>query len=150
MARFTIVVLIAVAAILAGLLYKETSALRMERSKVQELTRKADFDFQERCARRAEESFKFLGYKSDSGDILVNHYNPRLNKCFMETTSTLLKSKNLSVVKIVTDASEGKEYGEFGGSNQIVVICKVRFLSGEEKTCNSKDEFDTMVKQYLE
>jgi hypothetical protein len=64
----------------------------------------------------------------------------------------IITSKNLY------DAFEGKEYASYIWSTQKdkkfwevpPLRCKITLPSGQEKTCHSTEEFDELVKQYME
>jgi hypothetical protein len=62
------------------------------------------------------------------------------------------------VSKTLSDAFEGSLYGEYNWKSDKVkkywqvppFMCKVTLPSGKEKICHSDDEFDALVKQYME
>ena len=72
--------------------------------------------------------------------------------------NTTATEKSVSVNKSLEDAFEGKEYAEFmwinnSGKKYWEVspsICKVTLPSGQEQICNSSDEFDELIKPYME
>ena len=111
------------------------------------VSKKEDYDLQERCGKRAEEYFKRDYGSGDNGDEhynYINHYNTKLNKCFMLVTIGSLEKK-LIQEKLI-DINENKEYGD--------IIYKLdnkqmhcMFL---DKVCRSKDEWDVLVKPYME
>jgi len=78
----------------------------------------------------------------------------------MEIENTDAKSSpgTIFTSKTLTDAFEGKVYGNYIWSTQKgkkywevpPLECKVTLPSGEEKACHSSDEFDELVKQYME
>ena len=96
----------------------------------------------------------------DNRDVVEtrNHYNAGLNKCFVETRTVSLAFGNRSESKILTDAFEGKDYGSYifvskpnEADWQVTPTeCKVTLPSGEETICHSSDEFDALVKQYIQ
>ncbi|MGH9730452.1 MAG: hypothetical protein ACRD4A_02035 [Candidatus Acidiferrales bacterium] len=158
----TILLTIAVG-VLCLLAYFQATTLRQQRRQVQELTAKlesvqkfAGLQLQEKCAKQARE---FLS-QFENRDIveMLNHFNARLNKCFVETRSVSFTYGRQSASKVLTDAFEGKDYGgyifvstpnkaDYLGSP---VECKVTLPSGDETICHSEDEFDALVKQYME
>lgn len=158
----TVLLVIAVA-ILGLFAYAQTVALRQQRRRVQELTAKLDsvpktasLELQGKCAKQAQEYLS----QFQINDLVDerNHYNVGLNKCFVETRTASSQFGNLTTSKILNDAFEGKEYGNF-----ILVVplnkaewqvapaeCRVTLPSGEQTICHSSDEFDALVKQYME
>jgi hypothetical protein len=103
------------------------------------------YELQERCGKQTSEFFKkeygngiasngiFSGYQ--------NHYNKKLNKCFIIITSTSpsMKLKNLF------DFNENKELGSFVVNKYLPMDCRVF-----EKKCKSEEEWDSLVKPYME
>jgi hypothetical protein len=95
-----------------------------------------------------------LGWKKEPFAAYANHYHQKLNKCFIEIYSMKVPSVSMSV----SDAFEGKEYAEYSWINTQgkkywevkPVTCKVTLLSGDEKTCGSQEEFERLIKVYME
>ena len=77
---------------------------------------------------------------------MANHYNQKLNKCFMQVES----SDVMGTGKTISDAFEGKVYAVLGLRGDEVKKCSVTLPSGEERICHSSEEFDALVKQYME
>jgi hypothetical protein len=162
--------LIVVGGMLAFIAYSQRRALQEERRLTQQLTTKlsatsttASLDLQEKCANQAREEFKREGWeelKSKGGlNDFSDHFNPKVNKCFVLIESTDPKNDGtVFVSKTLSDAFEGKLYGEYNWKSDKVkkywqvppFMCKVTLPSGEEKICHSDDEFDALVKQYME
>lgn len=81
----------------------------------------------------------------------VNHYNSKLNKCFIETFTHSIVNKDLLQQEYLDDAFEKKQYGMFAGFvGGRMVACSVTSSSGANVKCNSSDEFDSLIKPYLE
>lgn len=151
----TVLLIIAVG-ILGVLAYTQSVALRQQRRQVQEPTKTASLELQEKCAKQAREYLSQFENKN-----LVdtqNHYNVGLNKCFVETQSESFELGNRVESKVLTDAFEGKDYGTFifiskpNQSDYLVppVECEVMLPSKGETVCKSSDEFDALVNQYME
>jgi hypothetical protein len=157
------VLLVIVVGILGLFAYSQAVALRQQRRQVQELTAKlnsapktASLDLQEKCATQARE---FLSqFRNDDVVETLNHFNVGLNKCFVETRTESFEYGNHNESKILTDAVEGKNYGVYifvGAPKrpdwQVPPSeCTVTLPSGQETDCHSSDEFDALVKQYME
>jgi hypothetical protein len=163
MRNLVTVLLVVAVGILGIFAYSQAVALRQERRQVQELSTKLDstqktasLELQEKCAKQSQE---FLS-QFENSDLheAVNHYNVRLNKCFIETRRVKFMLGNHTVSEVLSDAFEGKDYGSYifvskpDVADYLVtpVECNVTLPSGEVKNCNSSDEFDVLVKQYME
>jgi hypothetical protein len=159
------IILLSISVGVLGLIaYLQFATLSQQQRQVHELTAKLDstkqsasFEFQEKCAKQAKEYLS----QFDNHDVVesLNHYNAKLNKCFVETRSeSFSNGYPHSETKILTDAFEGKDYGEYifiSTPNKPDYLgspaeCEVTLPSGEETTCHSSDEFDALVKQYME
>ena len=120
-----------------------------------------DYDLQERCGKRAEESFRRdwgEGIKNtDSGPMIAdyrNHYNRKLNKCFVLLSVLTGQNKNkkeknggVSRSIMLYDINESRMYGnflqfEFG---RPPIQCHVF-----DKKCQSEDEWNSLVSPYME
>ena len=147
--------------VLALFAYWQAAALREQREQVRRLSTKLEFatlDLQEKCAKQAREEFKLYGWDKKEMAYVLNHYNSKLNKCFMQIEDTEFKQGTGTTNKIVSDAFEGKTYASYTwisqNDKQYWEVpprdCKVTLPSGEEKICHSSEEFDALVKQYME
>jgi hypothetical protein len=129
-------------------------------AKLEALGKSKTLDLQEQCAKQAEEVFKFGKWDKESLADYTNHYNATLNKCFIEIQSMDAKTAppDIFTNKTVSDAFEGKGYGEYMWKSDRVkkywevppLQCRVTLPSGEERFCHSSDEFDQLIKQYME
>src|SRR5258708_20839246 len=96
-------------------LRKDQRQLDELKQKVESMSKTVSLDVQERCAKQAFEEFKRQGYAKHQYADFSNHYNSKLNKCFMQiqdvdsgtVKGTIITSKQL------TDAFEGKIYGNY-------------------------------------
>jgi len=158
------VILLAIAAGILGVCAGwQTVILYQQRRQVRELTARlesasntARLDLQAKCAKQARE---FLS-QFDNRDVVEtrNHYNAGLNKCFVETRTVSFAFGSRSESKVLTDAFEGKDYGSYifvakpheADWQVSPAECKVTLPSGEETTCHSSDEFDALIKQYMQ
>jgi len=80
----------------------------------------------------------------------------------MEITSSAASGKGKSYVptvfRTVSDAFEGKVYAEYFWCNDkgkkywevAPFMCKVTLLNGEEKFCNTTDEYEELIKQFMQ
>jgi len=110
---------------------------------------KEEYEFQDKCGQRTSEFFKKEygnGISTDKyGQMMSgyqNHYNKKLNKCFIIITST---SKSIKM-KNLFDFNENKELGQFVVDRNINSIdCRVF-----ENKCKSEKEWDLLVKPYME
>jgi hypothetical protein len=85
----------------------------------------------------------------------TSHFNLKLNKCFMlvDVKTSFIKKKSQSFKSIfLEEVPAGKEYGayvekgaKYLGKSRQSSICMV-----ENRKCNSKSEFESLVKPYME
>jgi hypothetical protein len=142
-----------------------------ERSKSAEITKLEDslrasktkaetvsLEMQGKCAKQAAVSFTESGWKRTALVDYTNHYNAGLNKCFIEITSTEVERGTPSHSTILADAFEGNVYGRYLWINSqgkkwwevSPTECTVTTVSGEEKSCSSSEEFDALLKVYMQ
>jgi hypothetical protein len=156
--------------------YHQETSLQEQRHLVQELTAKVqelttkpatvpkkttNLDLQQRCAAQANKMFALYGWEKEPTAGFTNHFNSEMGKCFMlivntspdkQRPGTSIETRNLS------DAFERKEYAEyFWHSDEKKkywevrpFMCKVTLPSGEDKFCQSSDEFEELIKVYME
>jgi hypothetical protein len=139
-------------------LYRQNATLRSQQISSSGVT---SFEIQERCARQAEHQFQALGYSSSSQEPLSSfesHYNPNLKVCFMRIRNFSTSSGSPSNTDIVFDAVEGTPYGSYNwintkGKKYWEVApwdCEATPPNMEKKTCHSSEEFNLLMKQYME
>jgi hypothetical protein len=171
MKNLSILTVAIVVGVLGFLLYSETIELREQRERVRDLTatlnslRSAQstvsLDVQEKCAKQAEKEAEADVRQKSSMTDFSSHFNPKLGKCFVEIKdgrSDMTAPGTFMISRLVVDAFEGKVYGSYvwqseKGKKAFEVQpldCTVKLPSGEESTCKSSDEFDELVKQYME
>ena len=119
------------------------------------MPKNATLDLQERCARQAREEFNLEKWGKEESAELTSHYSVALNKCFMLTTWVDIPKTPkgaYGVHRALRDAFERKTYGDYGEHSDKghIFLCEVKTLSGGTKTCASSDEFDVLVKPYME
>ena len=163
MKNTAIILLIVCVGALGVLLYRQTAALREQRRQVQELNAKldsvsqaADFDLQAKCAKQAADVWKAGGWDRKKLATYSNHYNDKLQKCFMRIATSTEESGADVTYETVMDAFESKGYAEFiwkvdhksGDSKSM--RCSAILPTGEAITCTSPEEFDALVNQYME
>ena len=119
---------------------------------------KEAYELQERCGKRAQEVFnKEYGngnFSIDDRTFMItytNHYNRKLNKCFviLESISFPKKKDKLGILidKTLWDINEMKEYGGFAKFSDTDKLSRCLVL---DKGCNSEIEWDSLVKPYME
>lgn len=123
-----------------------------EKSSISEKKIKEEYDLQERCGKETREFFakKYRnGYiRYSNGEYWYkyqNHYNKKMNKCLIIITETGKYDKR----KELFDFNENKELGWFWylfvNKEWITNRCEVF-----EKECTSEEEWDSLVKPYME
>lgn len=111
---------------------------------------KEEYELQERCAKSAADCFKRWYGKEDLLNHYSNHYNKKLNKCFILIISTTLpknKPDRPSISKLLYDVNEQKEYASFFMFTDSKQIMDCTVLG---KPCSSETEWDTLIKPYME
>jgi hypothetical protein len=139
---------------------QQQRAMTQLTAQLQTASKATALDLQEKCARQAHEIFKSSGWERQPLAGFGNHYNAAMNKCFMVIENTSQDTSNPGVIttnKILLDAFEGSTYGEYMWSSEKdkkywevkPFLCDVQLASGEKKACQSQDEFDEMLKNYM-
>ena len=117
-----------------------------------------DLELQSKCARQAGEEFKLEGLDHEHFASYSNHFNKQLGKCFGATQNSSFTSGIPSTSKNLVDAYEGRVLAVYWWTNPSgkkywavsPIGCEVIMPSGEKKTCHSSEEFDELIKVYME
>ena len=142
--------------------WKQATIIKEQQTRIRELSPKTDssaksFELQRECAKQAE---AFIDYwekdpQSKLNDEFSNHYNVKLNKCFVLITQ-YPKHPGGSVdnifEKYLFDAIEKKLYGQYGWAPQEgkkywevpPLVCTML-----DQTCQSEAEFEAFVNRYM-
>ena len=115
--------------------------------------RPSNLELQDKCAKQAAAVFKDSGWADESMAGYQNHYNERLDKCFVMMVNTKDVSGKLRHIRRLTDAFEGRELGYFWKDvtdTAGVIDCRVTLPSGQEQHCRAVEEFDQLVKVYVQ
>lgn len=115
---------------------------------------KNDYDLQERCGKQAEESFRrewgegVVNMKSGmmTADY-SNHYNKKMNKCFVLLSVSTMHQNNASKSIMLYDINESRTYGQFFQSKYDLPPNMCHVL---DKNCSSEDEWKSLVRSYME
>jgi len=160
--------LIAAVAVLGYVLHTQGAALADQERQIRELNAKmeakakaAGLELQASCSKQARQEYNENGWKKEQMAGFTNHYNEKMNKCFVliENTTPLKPADGTFITyKTLYDAFEGKAYGDYAWRSDKVkkywevapFMCKGTLLSGEEKSCHSSYEFDEIVKLYMQ
>jgi hypothetical protein len=144
--------------------YRQQTTIREQQKQIADLLareaaqpRSAPLEYQGKCADQANKFFRDGGFKLDEMAGYENHFNTKLNKCFVLIQNT--DARNPQIIwthKSLYDAFEGKAYGQYAWHTMKdkkywevpPVMCKV-WLPGEERICKSDDEFDELIKAYM-
>lgn len=151
-------VLIAAVLVLAFMVHSQSVALKGLQEKLSVPPPAPSLELQGRCAKQAAETFKQQGFGTERFAYFANHYSAKMGRCFIVITNTLASGTGTQTDRNLSDAFEGKEYGSYvwfssPGKKYWEVppsSCSVTLPSGEEKKCQSDDEWDNLVKAYME
>ena len=113
------------------------------------LASKINLELDEKCSKQASEVFKSEGFNLETADF-TNHYNRKLNKCFIEISPFLHKGREER--RYLLDAFEHKEYAQLWlneepGKNFLPVSYFSNILG---EPCNSKEQYTAFVKSLME
>jgi hypothetical protein len=123
---------------------------------------KVQYELQERCGRAAAAAFERDNPPGQNGEIsdtkegqavssYENHYNVRLNKCFVMYSMQFLNYKSTPKTTtqsyIVFDVNENKEYGNLmlNSGENTPWECNVL-----KTFCHSEDEWRKLIRPYME
>jgi hypothetical protein len=110
----------------------------------------------QQCSKGAKEFFDANGFannKSALADEYENHFNKRLNKCFVLVRINTLPGNALFLHRALFDVYDGKTIAEYDkrvpiGTAEYEV--KPFSCSMLDKNCQTDEEFDAFVKTYME
>lgn len=72
-----------------------------------------DINLEDKCAKRSREEFKDLGWEKEPMASFSNHYNAKMNRCFMLIQTTSVSGGNVVENRHLSDAFDRKELGEY-------------------------------------
>jgi hypothetical protein len=154
MLRFMRNALIAVLVIIVCVLVYQNHKLSSAKPKVQlaSVSLVASLELQAQCAKQANIVAKTPDYNGNLPSGSENHYSLTLGRCFVSTESTKFSKGALIESKLVQDAFEQKVYGSFlsVSTRDKPVTCEVWKPNGEEISCNSSQQFDELMKLFME
>lgn len=115
-------------------------------------------ELQEKCAKQAAVEYRQEGLDAKPMAEFTDHYSATLGRCFVITKNTETTGNVISTHKLLTDAYEGKVYGDYLWINSqgkkywevAPTDCSVTLPSGEEKQCKSSEEWDELAKAYTD
>jgi hypothetical protein len=159
--------MVLVAATLGYIVYSQGSALKDSQREIRALEKKLEsksksesLELQEKCARQAAALFKADGWEKGHMAGFENHYNEKMNRCFILEGDTDPKTTPVRVYisETLLDAFEHKTLGSYLWVSDPPkkyweappLQCEVTAPSGEKTVCKSSDEFDELVKVYMQ
>lgn len=113
---------------------------------------------QSQCAKQARLAWLDMGFTSKDLASYQNHFNVRLKKCMVYLQTQTYSGSVGIEMGTVFDAFENRDYGKYMWKNSTEkkyyevapLACDVESSTGESQTCHSKDEFEQMIKVYME
>ena len=134
--------------------------IRELNAKVESRSKMASLELQEKCSKQAALAYAESGWAKEPAAGYENHYNDKLNKCFviMQNMDTKTEKGRVITTKFLSDAFEGKNLGNYFWESDKVKkfwevapsMCDVTVPSGEKKVCHSSDEFEELIKVYMQ
>jgi hypothetical protein len=102
---------------------------------------KEQYELKDKCAKQGEAWFKSYQQRYPGDKFTYeDHYNKRLNKCFV------LVKYSEKQLKSLRNINENKIYGSFlSKEDGKIIICNVL-----DKKCISEEEWNSLVKSYME
>ncbi|MBU3562836.1 MULTISPECIES: hypothetical protein [Polynucleobacter] len=116
------------------------------------LSAEKSLELSKKCSDQSIIAFKQLGFKVGTTDFYENHYNNKLNKCFILIQSPIATA---SANKQLIDAFELKSYAywEVRFDNKKLEnafqVCEITIPNEPKKLCKSADDFDKFVSAYM-
>jgi hypothetical protein len=118
------------------------------------------FELQSKCADAAARAFKQTGYNDTDNAGFTDHFNGKLQKCFMTVKASVWNRADgtVTVSKNVYDAMEFKQYGEYLWTSDKVkkrwevlpLLCDGTAIDGSYKKCSSEGEFVSLMSDYMD
>jgi hypothetical protein len=158
MRLFIPIVSVALAIALAGVVWPLEERNLEEAQEISKLKAElADrgFDFKRQCATEADRFFKLWNNDPNSTSRYESHYNPSRKECFVlileSEESSNVPSENYLELTLF-DAVERRQYAYLFKWNQPgqSPICTLMPGDGEAKTCDTHEEFNAFVANYME
>jgi type II secretory pathway pseudopilin PulG len=159
--RAIILILLAAAVGLGILANRQAATIKDQQGQLaaaNEKRKSETLGLQAQCAKQAKAAWVDGGYKDTQMASYENHYNATLNKCFIYLQSYSIVAGNGYDNRTLIDVLENKSYGLYilhvmngsEGGRLRPVKCVVQTVSGEAVDCESKADFETRVKPYME
>jgi hypothetical protein len=105
---------------------------------------KEEYELQERCGNRAEERYrKEYGNETPMSNY-TNHYNRKLNRCFILVTQIIQSD----TYKTLVDINENRPHGFF--SKIVSLRTPTSWCEVLGKPCHSESEWDSLVRPFME
>jgi hypothetical protein len=159
--------LIVAVGVLGWMVHAQNATLTEQQKQLHDLDTKfgtkeksVGLELQAQCAKQAAIVFKQSGWEKEQMASYENHYNEKLNKCFVILQNTDHKTTPGQIItsRYLSDAFEGKNLGNYFWESErnrkywevTPFMCDVTIPSGEKKTCKSSDEFDELLKVYMQ
>ncbi len=150
--------------LLSGIACNQDEITRLKRenrelaAKLEAMQKASTLDAQAKCAQQARVEFNAQGWSKSDMATFTNHYNQKLNKCFMETVVVHQSEPFVpNTYRTVIDAFEGKVYTDYFWENtegkkywEVAPFeCKVTTVAGEEVRCKTAEEYEALIKQFM-
>ena len=158
MRLFIPIVSVALPIALAGVLWpleERNLEEAQEISKLEAEVADSGFDFKRQCAAEADRFFKFWNNDPKSTSRYESHYNPSRKECFVLILDSDVSSNDPSenyLELTLFDAVERRQYAYLFNWKKPgeLPICTLMPGDGEPKACDTHEEFNAFVANYME
>ncbi len=114
----------------------------------------AKWEREQQCSTRAKHFFDESSWsEKNSGASYENHFNNRLNRCFILVKSSTSQGNSRFLYRVLMDVNDGKEIAQYHKQvpyGQAEYAGKPFVCAILEKFCQTDEEFDAFVKSYME
>lgn len=113
---------------------------------------KVEYELQERCGKRAQEV-----WKRDFGDkdtkarhvvsVYENHYNPKLNKCFLAVNTMVTEDNKATKERKLYDVDENRTFARYSSEGPNLT-CAI-YVGKSKRECSSELEWLDLIQIYI-
>ena len=128
----------------------------IEKQRLDAQVKATKWEQERQCAKSSADFFNGSNWtQSNVSAGYDNHFNHKLNKCFILVNTTTSQGSSLSFYRVLMDVNGGTQsalatYGKQVPSGVADYMVKALICDMLDKYCNSEEEFNAFVKPYME